>query len=452
MKTPRALTIAGSDSGGGAGIQADLKTFAALGVHGMSAITAITAQNTKTVTMIHDIPVEMIREQIRVVVEDIGVDSVKTGMLHTVEIISAVADELRNIDAPIVIDPVMVAKSGARLLREDAVKTFIKKLAPLATIITPNAKEAEVLAGFEIRNIDDQKKAAEAIASIGPKAVVVKGGHIQGEEVVDILYYQGELRLFTGKRIATKNTHGTGCTFASAIAAQLAKGYSIPEAVKTAKEFVTDAIKCGLPIGGGHGPVNPTGSIVKEAWKFRVLENLRKALEVIEKSDWISMFIPESQSNLVMAIENPESIEDVAGIPGRIVKIDGRVKASSHPWFNSSRHVASAILTLIKYNPAIRSAMNIRYDEIIISTAKELGYIVGSYDRREEPPEIKDVEGRTIPWGVETALKKVGWKTPDMIYHTGDWGKEPMIIVFGEDPLKVIEKIEKIAKQLEEKI
>ncbi|MEM1583308.1 MAG: bifunctional hydroxymethylpyrimidine kinase/phosphomethylpyrimidine kinase [Nitrososphaerota archaeon] len=452
MKIPKALTIAGSDSGGGAGIQADLKTFAALGVHGMSAITAITAQNTKTVTMIHDVPVEMVREQIRVIVEDIGVDAVKTGMLHTMEIISAVADELQKIDVPIVVDPVMVAKSGARLLREDAVNTLTRKLVPLATVITPNAREAEVLAGFEIRDIEDQKKAAKAIASIGPRAVVVKGGHMEGDKTVDVLYYRGEFEFFTGSRIVTKNTHGTGCTFASAIAAQLAKGYSILEAVRTAKEFVLDAIKYGLPIGGGHGPVNPTRRIVKEARKFRVLENLRKAVEVIEKSDWVSMFIPESQSNIVMAIEDPESIEDVAGIPGRIVKINGRVKASSHPWFNSSRHVASAVLTLMKHNPSIRSAMNIKYDDSIISAARELGYVIGNYDRREEPQEVKKVEGMTVPWGIETALKKIGWKTPDLIYHRGDWGKEPMIIVFGEDPLKVIEKIENIAKKIEKKI
>ncbi len=448
MKIPRALTIAGSDSGGGAGIQADLKTFAALGVHGMSAITSITAQNTKTVTLIHDVPVEMIREQIRVVVEDIGVDSVKTGMLHTVEIISAVADELRNINAPIVVDPVMIAKSGAKLLRDDSINTLIEKLIPLATVVTPNVREAEVLAKMEIKDVNDQMKAAEEIASLGPKAVVVKGGHIEGLEAVDILYYQGEFRKFVGERLNTKNTHGTGCTFASAIAAQLAKGYNIPEAIQTAKEFVTSAIKYGLNIGGGHGPVNPTGRIVREAEKFRVLENLREAIKVIEESEWIVEFIPESQSNLVMAIENPEGLDDVAGIPGRIVKVGGRAKASSHPWFNSSKHVASAVITMMQYYPSLRSAINIKYSEEIISAAKKLHYVVSSYDRREEPPEIKNVEGKTIPWGIKTALEKIGWRTPDLIYHLGDWGKEPMILLFGEDALRVVEKLKKISEFL----
>lgn len=448
MGVPRALTIAGSDSGGGAGIQADLKAFAALGVHGMSAVTAITAQNTKAVTMIHDVPVEVIREQIRVVVEDIGVDAVKTGMLHTVEIILAVVDELEKIDAPIVVDPVMIAKSGAKLLRDDAINTLTEKLIPIATVVTPNAREAEALAKMKIKDVDDQKKAAEEIASLGPKAVVVKGGHIEGSQVVDVLYYQGELRTYACERLNTKNTHGTGCTFASAIAAQLAKGYDIPQAVRKAKEFVTSAIRNGLSIGKGHGPVNPTGRVVKEAEKFNVLENLREAIKIIEESDWMVEFIPESQSNLVMAIESPEGLEDVAGILGRIVKVGSRVKASSPPWFNSSRHVASAVITLMNYHPNIRSAINIKYSDEIISAAKELHYVVSSYDRRGEPPEIKNVEGKTIPWGVESALEKIGWRAPDIIYHLGDFGKEPMILLFAEDALRVVDKLRKIATLL----
>lgn len=444
MKIPRALTIAGSDSGGGAGIQADLKTFAALGVHGMSAITSITAQNTKTVTMIHDVPVEMIREQIRVVVEDIGVDAVKTGMLHTSEIISAVVEELQKISAPLVVDPVMIAKSGARLLREEAVKTLIEKLIPIATVVTPNAREAEALSGIRIRDLEDQKKAARLIAELGPRAVVVKGGHIESKIVIDVLYHDGEFKIYSEERVETKNTHGTGCTFASAIAAQLAKGYDIPYAVKTAKKFVTDAIRYGLGVGGGHGPVNPTGKIFEYSERLKVLSNLREALEILERSEWAADLIPESQSNLVMAIEGADSLDDVAGVPGRIVKIGRRIKASSHPWFNASRHVANAVLTIMNYFPDIRSAMNIRYDEEIVKTASEIGMKVSSYDRREEPENVKKIEGGTIPWGVKTALEKAGWRHVDIIYHLGDWGKEPMIVVFGEDAVDVVGKLEKI--------
>ncbi len=447
MKIPRALTIAGSDSGGGAGIQADLKTFAALGVHGMSAITSITAQNTYEVTKIHDVPVDVIREQIRVVVKDIGVDAVKTGMLHTSEIIEAVASELENIDAPIVVDPVMIAKSGARLLKEEAMKALIEKLIPKAYVLTPNAREAEALTGIRIRDLESQKKAAEKISEYGVKAVVVKGGHLSGEKVIDVLYYEGEFKLYESPRIETKNTHGTGCTFASAIAAELAKGKGIFDAVENAKKFVFNAIKYGLPIGRGHGPVNPTGRIVEQAGKFEVLEVMRKAVEEVETSEIIPKAIPECQSNLVMATEFADDLDDVAGIPGRIVNVLGRAKASADPWFNASKHVAKAVLTAMKYDYRIRAAMNIRYDTRIIEAARKLGWIISFYDRREEPEEIRKLEGKTIPWGTETAIRRIGGKVPDLMYHEGDWGKEPMIIVFGRDAVEVVEKVEKLLNE-----
>jgi len=447
MKVPRALTIAGSDSGGGAGIQADLKTFAALGVHGMSAITSITAQNTYQVTKIHDVPLDVIREQIRVVVEDIGVNAVKTGMLHTSEIIDAVASELKNVNAPIVVDPVMIAKSGARLLEEGAMKALIEELIPMAYVLTPNAREAEALAGLKITDLESQKRAAKKISEYGVKAVVVKGGHLSGEKVIDVLYFDGEFKLYESPRIETKNTHGTGCTFASAIAAELAKGKNVFDAVKNAKEFVFDAIRYGLPIGRGHGPVNPTGKIVKQAAKFEVLDVMREAVELVESSKLIPGAIPECQSNLVMALELAEDLDDVAGIPGRIVNVSGKAKASSHPWFNASRHVAKAVLTAMKYDYSIRAAMNIRYDQRVIEAAKNLGWIISFYDRREEPEELRKQEGKTIPWGTETAIKKAGGKVPDLIYHEGDWGKEPMIVIFGRDAIEVVKKVEKLLNE-----
>ncbi|MEM3022635.1 MAG: bifunctional hydroxymethylpyrimidine kinase/phosphomethylpyrimidine kinase, partial [Candidatus Bathyarchaeia archaeon] len=233
---PRALTIAGSDSGGGAGIQADLKTFAALGVHGMSAITAVTAQNTVGVAAIQDIDPEVVRAQIRAVVEDIGIDAAKTGMLHTREVIVLVAQELSRANVPIVVDPVMVAKSGARLLRPDAVDALVGDLLPISTVVTPNAMEAGAISGIEVGDLEGAKRAAEAIARLGPKVVVVKGGHLGGDRAVDVVY-DGDFHLLDGERIASKATHGTGCSFASAIAAGLAKGKAPFEAIKEAKEF-----------------------------------------------------------------------------------------------------------------------------------------------------------------------------------------------------------------------
>ena len=443
----RVLTVAGSDSGGGAGIQADLKTFAALGVHGMSAITSITAQNTVEVSAIHDIPVDLIREQIRVVVRDIGVDAVKTGMLHTVEIIEAVAEELSRLDVPIVVDPVAVAKSGARLIREEAIETLRKKLLPIATVVTPNASEAEVLTGVEIRSLDDQREAASRLAKIS-RAAVVKGGHLKTRNVVDVLCIGGEaFRYYESIRIETRNTHGTGCVFASAIAAGLAKGLKIEDAVSLAKGFVTDAIRNGLSLGSGHGPVNPVGRVYTESEKLRALAKVREAVDILEQDPNIGLLAPESQINLAMAYEGAEKPSDVIAIPGRIVKMGNRVKRTSDPWFNASEHVARAVLTIMKHSPSLRSAMNIKNTPTIIAAASDLGYTVSMYDRRKEPPEIKHVEGMTIPWGVEEAIRTFGG-VPDIIYHDGDFGKEPMALIIGRDAVDVVKKAIRIAERV----
>ncbi len=251
-----AMTIAGSDSGGGAGIQADLKTFAALGVYGTSALTAITAQNTLGVTGVHEIPTEIIAAQIESVLTDIGADAVKTGMLASSSIVEVVSRQLKTFQVTaLVVDPVMVAKSGDSLLHQDAVEALRTLLVPLAAVVTPNVPEAEVLTGVKIVSDDDMRRAAESIVGMGCGSVVVKGGHRDGP-ATDLFYDGDRFQEFTAPRIDTKNTHGTGCTFASAVAAGLAKGLPLLEAVAQAKEFVTAAIGRSFPIGRGHGPLN----------------------------------------------------------------------------------------------------------------------------------------------------------------------------------------------------
>jgi hydroxymethylpyrimidine/phosphomethylpyrimidine kinase len=448
VRIPRALTVAGSDSGGGAGIQADLKTFAALGVHGMSAITSITAQNTYSVTRVVDLDPEMVVEQIRVCVEDIGVDAVKTGMLHTTDIIRAVADELRKIPAPKVVDPVMVAKSGAPLLRDDAIKTLVEELIPIADVVTPNAREAERLAGILVKDLEDQKRAAKAIAELGARAVVVKGGHIDGPVVRDVLYFNGDYIVLESERIQTKNTHGTGCTFASAIAAYLAHGTEIVHAVRRAKEFVTDAIRYGLDLGKGAGPVNPLWSTLRKARLYEAIENVRVATEVLERVDGIGWICPESMINLAEVVPYGSSNDDVVGIPGRIVNVVGRLRASSFPRPGGSKHVASAVLVAHSLDRRVRAAMNVRYDQRILESAVRLGMSVSSYDRSREPPEIKSVEGMTIRWGVREAFNQAG-KVTDIVYHLGDFGKEPMITIFGENAVDVVKKLLRILNKEE---
>lgn len=451
----KALTIAGSDSGGGAGIQADLKTFAALGVHGLCVITSVTAQNTYEVRAVFDLPLEMIKAQFEAVVDDIGVDAAKTGMLNRKEVVELVAQLVKNYNIPTVVDPVMVAKSGAPLLREDAVESLVKHLIPVATVVTPNKFEAEKITGITIKSVDDAKKAAKAIVEdLGARAAVVKGGHIEGENSIDILYVDGVFRELRGARVPTKNTHGTGCSFSAAIAAELAKGKPVVEAVRIAKEFITKAIEYSLSIGRGYGPVNPTAWIYVPAEKFYVLENLRKAVELVEEnSEYIYPLIPEVGMNIAMALPKPytRTLNDVAAIPGRIVKIGNKVKAVAPPDFGVSKHMAKAILTVMQFDDRIRAAANLKYSEEFVEIAKKLGFSVSFYDRTQEPPEIKTVEGASIPWGIEQAIKAVGGKVPDIIYHRGDWGKEPMINIFGETAVDVVNKLLTIARKIKNK-
>ena len=252
----RALTIAGSDSGGGAGIQADLKTFAALGVYGTSALTAITAQNTLGVTGVQELTPDMVAAQIDAVVSDIGTDAVKTGMLSSSRIVQVVAGKVAEHGLPnLVVDPVMVAKGGDPLLQEEAVDALRTLLVPLALVVTPNLPEASVLVGYEVSTLEQARQAARDIVAMGSRSVVVKGGHLQGD-AVDIFYDGSDFREFSAPRVDTKNTHGTGCTFASAIAAGLASGMGVEEAVGQAKAYVTEAIRQSFPMGSGHGPLN----------------------------------------------------------------------------------------------------------------------------------------------------------------------------------------------------
>lgn len=259
----RGLTVAGSDSGGGAGIQADLKTFAALGVYGVSAITSITAQNTQGIFGVFDLPAEFVGLQIEVVVEDIGVDAVKTGMLPTGDIIAVVAKKVREYTLPnLVVDPVLMTGSGQCLVQAEAREALVKELFPLAEVVTPNLSEASELTGLRVMGVREMKEAARELHRLGPKYVVVKGGHLP-DSSIDILFDGQRFRQYSHPRIQTKSDHGTGCTFASAIAAGLAKGLSVEQAVEEAKDFVTSALRhgTGLSLGKGRGPVHHFGQL-----------------------------------------------------------------------------------------------------------------------------------------------------------------------------------------------
>ncbi len=443
-----AITIAGSDSGGGAGIQADLKTFAALGVHGTVAITSVTAQNTREVTAIHDIPPDVVYEQVRVVAEDIGIDAGKTGMLSSSEIIRSVVRAVKEFSFPLVVDPVMIAKSGARLLKEEAVEVLKKELLPQAKVVTPNKAEAEVLSGIRIGSLEDSKLAAKKIAEeYSCEAVVVKGGHLEGSEATDVLYWRGEYHVLSSPKISNACTHGTGCVFSAAIAAHLAKGLSVLDAVTKAKEFVTKAIEFGITVGRGHCPVNPTAWVEVPAHKYLTLASVEGALEeLLRYSEKVREVVPEVGMNLVESIpaHYVRGVNDVAGVMGRVVRYGDGIKVVGPVKFGASSHLARLVIELLRSNPEIRSAMNVRYDEKYVKKATELGYLVVGVDRTKEPEESKRVEGSSLKWIAGEALRECGGRIPDIIYDTGDVGKEAMIRIVGRNAREVVEKLLRI--------
>jgi len=442
----KVLTIAGSDSGGGAGIQADLKTITVLGGFGMSVITALTAQNTLGVQRIYEVPEDFVEKQFDSVATDIGIDAAKTGMLANPKIIKVVSKKLRQYGInKLVVDPVMVAKGGAPLISNEAKKFLIEKLLPLALIITPNIPEAEELAKIKISSVNDMKKAAEIIYGLGTKNVVIKGGHLAGNPV-DILYDGKNFYEFISERIDTKNTHGTGCTFSAAIAAKLAEGKSVFEAVKIAKEFTTAAIRFSLNIGGGHGPTNHFAHVLQESERYKCIQMLKAALQRLH-AEKCGNIIPEVQSNLGYALPYACKAEDIAAIPGRIIKIGEDTRTFGDPAFGASRHIASIILTTLKYNVDYRCAMNIRFADNIIDICRSLDFDVDNFDRSGEPDDTKHKEGYSLKWGIDSVLSKRD-SIPDIIFDRGDLGKEPMIRVIGKKPADVVDKVISISKEL----
>ncbi len=444
---PVAITIAGSDSGGGAGIQADLKTFAVMGVHGTSAITSITAQNTVEVRAIHDIPLHIIEAQILTIYDDIGIDAGKTGMLSSKPIIDVVAKTIKEIQIPLVVDPVMIAKSGAKLLRDDAIESLIKNIIPLATVVTPNIPEAEVIIGRKIRSPRDLIEAAQIIVEEkGAEAAVVKGGHLEQEYSTDYLYYNGKIKEIKSPRIQTKNTHGTGCSFSAAIAAGLAKGKSIEESVEIAKKFISMAIDYGLNIGKGHGPVNPLAWTMIPAQRYQVLQNIKEAIEILRKNgDKVVHLIPEIFTNIAMAIEAPYARTplDVASIPGRIARYKGNILVKTNPEFGLSRYLSSIILNAMKFDHKVRSAANIKFDNQVESIVKEKGY---DYAYKADNDSQKNEEEHWI----NNIIRKRN-RVPQIVFVPPKLGKEPQTIVLGRNATEVAEMIVEIAEKYIEK-
>jgi hydroxymethylpyrimidine/phosphomethylpyrimidine kinase len=444
----KVMTVAGSDSGGGAGIQADLKTITALGAYGTTVLTALTAQNTLGVEAVWDVPPDFIRAQFTAVSEDIGLDAAKTGMLSRTETVQVVADLFTQKSPPIlVVDPVMVAKGGHHLLSPDAIETLITKILPLATLVTPNLPEAAVLAGFEITDEAGMVEAARKIRDLGPRSVLVKGGHLPGDPV-DVLFDGSEIHRFPGRRIETKNTHGTGCTLSAALATLLAQGFSLVEAVDRARFFVIRAMLGGPRVGAGHGPLDPLAG-AEGLWAEReAISAVEEALRGLARAG-VGRLIPEVRSNLGYALEGAETHEDVIGVPGRISNIDDEVIWHRPPRRGASRHIARVILAASTRFPAVKSAMNVRFSPEVIDACRDLGFDVREFSRADEPPQVKAREGSTLEWGTSAALADAA-APPDIVFDRGESGKEPMVRVLGRDPNDVVAKIIALAGRLKD--
>ncbi|GAB4441402.1 MAG: bifunctional hydroxymethylpyrimidine kinase/phosphomethylpyrimidine kinase [bacterium] len=435
----RLLIIAGSDTMGGAGLQADLKVAAALGIHATTVVTAVTSQNTKGVHNILNVPVEHISSQLCAIADDIGFDGVKIGMLGNKETAQCVYDFLKGCRKPVIIDPVVFAQSGGRLSDE----RIFDNLFSIAEVITPNAEEAQILTGKEIKNEEDLINIAKLLTKKA-KNVLVKGGDTNLN--IDVFSDGKETISFPIRRIYTNNTHGTGCSLASAIACYIIKGFKAKEAIEEARKFVRIALLGGYPLGSRFGTLDQLAFIKKELARYEALKNLYSAYQYM-RGKGIGHLIPEIQSNLVYLLPYGENLLDVAGFPARITRYYDDIHTAFYPDFGVSKHMASVVLAANRYFPEIRSAMNIKFSEKILATLEKLSFNVTSFDRKREPKIIKEREGSSLDWGVSVACEKLKL-APDAIFDRGDIGKEPVIRIFGKNPEEVAKKVVRICKEL----
>jgi hydroxymethylpyrimidine kinase/phosphomethylpyrimidine kinase len=443
MEKKVALSIAGSDSSGGAGIQADLKSFSYLGVHGLTAITCVTAQNTQKVRSIYKVPTEIIEQQIESVFDDCPIAAVKTGMLYDEEIVKVVAQKLKAYHVKPIVDPVMVATSGDALANHNFIASLQQELLPKTLIITANIPEAVALTHMEITKKKDRENACKKIFLLGPEYVLLKGGHLPDDMATDYLYDGKQFHTFTLPRIPQKKAHGSGCTLSALITGFLALGETPITAVEKAKYIVWSMIQAGYSPGKGADVLNHSSTIqipppIRSNEQFLVWLQLKTGIESLV-SLLPAQYIPEVGMNFAYALPNAKTREDVCAIDGRITKRKERPALCGTLDFGASKHVASIILAAMSSDPTIRSALNIRFTQKTLQLCAALGFTLGSFDRKHEPPTVSS----TMEWGTKhviTTLRRV----PDIIYDTGSVGKEPMIRVLGKNPEDVLLKIQKL--------
>ena len=439
IKIPVVLTIAGSDSGGGAGIAADLKTFSTLGVHGTCVITSVTSQNTTGVQSTFDIPADVVCDQINAVCSDMDVTYAKTGMLASPDIVAKVAECVKKYDLKLVIDPVMAAEAGGDLLTKDAFSIMKEQLLPLCEVITPNVYEATALSGVDIKDLNDAKDAAKAIAAAGARYVIITGGHLDAS---DLVYdsAQEEFTVVSGDFVEG-GTHGSGCTYSASMTAYLASGYDVADSAKSAKEFVEKAIKASTPVGHGVGPVDQVSALRQDAARYRVLEDVMGAVDLLTDCKDFADFVPEVGCNIAMAIPDASAVSDVAAVAGRIVRLKNEPVCVGCVEFGASSHIARIVLAAMQTDPNCRASVNIRYSQKVLDICKEMGLSMSSFSRAEEPENT-----HTMDWGVSHAIELYGG-VPVIISDEGGMGKEPMVRVLGKSAQDVVKIATEVARR-----
>ncbi|WP_255194036.1 bifunctional hydroxymethylpyrimidine kinase/phosphomethylpyrimidine kinase [Natronobeatus ordinarius] len=443
---PVGLTIAGSDSGGGAGIQADLATMAAHGVFGTSAITAVTAQHTRGVESSHVLPLEEVEAQLSAVIDDFAVAGAKTGMLATPELVRLVADRAPTFGFPLVVDPVMVATSGDRLLEPEAEAAYADLLAE-ATIVTPNADEATVLTGVEIEDEASARAAGEAICELGAEAALIKGGHVPGETVRDVLVTADDVRTFEHPRVDTDATHGSGCTLAAAIAARLARGADLESAVEGATDFLARAIRYPYDVGQGPGAVNHGVEIRNDAAREPTAEAVRSVVDALVEAD-VSPLLPEVGTNVVGATPYAESVAETAAVEGRITRTFSGVAPTRGVRFGASSHVARFLLEARECFPTLRFAVNYRFAGDVEEALETLGWDVAEDERPAEPESVAEREGETMGWPARQGFADRP-EPPVAVVDRGDVGKEPTTKLLATDAETLTERTLELCDALE---
>jgi hydroxymethylpyrimidine kinase/phosphomethylpyrimidine kinase len=434
------LTIAGSDPVGGAGLQADLKAVEAVGAHCCTVVTCLTAQNTKAVSSIYPVPTIEVERQLKAVLSDVRVDAVKTGMIYSPDIVKVVASGLKGYDGPIVVDPVMVATTGDSLHEEGFVDELRRRLIPMATLLTPNVHEAEVLSGIKVKDYRTAKRAADAMLEAGPDAVLLKGGHMNQREALDLLFIDGDVVKISSPRVDAE-VHGTGCALSAMIAAHLAQGYSVEEAVKASKVTMYQAIMTRESVGRGTPCVNPLAVLRAGSQKVGMLEELNRASHDLETL-LAPQLLPEVGSNMGFGTLGALGADEVAAFTGRIVRKGDRAKTIGCAEFGASKHVARIVLAASAFDPSVRCALNIKYTDENVRACRKAKLTVASFDRAKEPKGAS-----SMTWGVTHAIERRG-SVPDVIFDRGGVGKEPMIRLLGRDPGDVLTKLRGVASNI----